>query len=268
MTQVGPRQGRPADQGERRVPGPLLDRAAQDGRGDAAAGRRQDDEGRSRQEGGQGGRQDGVIGPGRARRPSELRRPGGPPPVGGGGLSCCGAPRMAKDRPGVCVERHCPRAAGRRASCGPCRGGCVVVTLPPEVVMRPAIVVPWPGRLAGTRETLRGAREAAHAWNAGGRWACSLGGCADGNLGGDPGPIPLASGQSCGSLQQEMNRLLGKGVQGNVERARQRQEAHAAAAGRCRPLQLPCSTSISAPAATFDLLRPAGLAPLASVEFE
>jgi hypothetical protein len=44
-----------------------------------------------------------------------------------------------------------------------------------------------------------------------------LGGCADGNFG-DPGPVPLASGQSCGSIQQEMNRLLGRGVQGNVER--------------------------------------------------
>jgi len=46
----------------------------------------------------------------------------------------------------------------------------------------------------------------------------ALGGCAEGNLGGDPGPTPLAAG-SCGSIQQELNRLLGKGVQGNVERA-------------------------------------------------
>ena len=43
-------------------------------------------------------------------------------------------------------------------------------------------------------------------------------GCADGNLGGDPGPIPLAAGPSCGSIQQELNRLLGRGVQGNAER--------------------------------------------------
>lgn len=49
--------------------------------------------------------------------------------------------------------------------------------------------------------------------------ALAVGGCADGNLGGDPGPTPLASGQSCGSIQQEMNRLLGRGVQGSVERA-------------------------------------------------
>lgn len=34
-----------------------------------------------------------------------------------------------------------------------------------------------------------------------------------------PGAIPLASGQSCGSIQQEMNGLLGKGVQGKVEAA-------------------------------------------------
>jgi hypothetical protein len=46
-----------------------------------------------------------------------------------------------------------------------------------------------------------------------------LAGCTEGNnLGGDPGAVPLAFGQSCGSLQQEMNRLLGKGVQGSVER--------------------------------------------------
>jgi hypothetical protein len=46
-----------------------------------------------------------------------------------------------------------------------------------------------------------------------------LAGCADGGgLGGDPGPIPLAAGQSCGSIQQELNRLLGRGVQGSVER--------------------------------------------------
>lgn len=45
-----------------------------------------------------------------------------------------------------------------------------------------------------------------------------LAACADPQFG-DPGAIPLASGQSCGSIQQELNRLLGKGVQGNVERA-------------------------------------------------
>ena len=45
-----------------------------------------------------------------------------------------------------------------------------------------------------------------------------LAGCAD-NSGGDPGAIPLASGQTCGEIQQELNRLLGKGVQGKVEAA-------------------------------------------------
>ena len=45
-----------------------------------------------------------------------------------------------------------------------------------------------------------------------------LAACNDGNLGGDPGPIALPSGSSCGSIQQELNRLLGKGVQGNIER--------------------------------------------------
>lgn len=49
--------------------------------------------------------------------------------------------------------------------------------------------------------------------------ALAIGGCAEGNLGGDPGPTPLAAGQSCGSLQQEMNRLLGRGVQGSADKA-------------------------------------------------
>jgi hypothetical protein len=47
----------------------------------------------------------------------------------------------------------------------------------------------------------------------------ALGGCTDGNFGGDPGPTPLTAGQSCGSIQQELNRLLGRGVQGSSERA-------------------------------------------------
>jgi hypothetical protein len=46
-----------------------------------------------------------------------------------------------------------------------------------------------------------------------------LAGCTDGGVGGngDPGARPLASGQSCGNIQQELNRLLSKGVQGKVE---------------------------------------------------
>jgi hypothetical protein len=43
--------------------------------------------------------------------------------------------------------------------------------------------------------------------------------CADGSFG-DPGPIALPMGSSCGSIQQELNRLLGRGVQGNMERQR------------------------------------------------
>jgi hypothetical protein len=46
-----------------------------------------------------------------------------------------------------------------------------------------------------------------------------LAGCADGNsFGGDPGPVPLALGQTCGSIQQELNHLLGRGVQGTIQR--------------------------------------------------
>jgi hypothetical protein len=51
-----------------------------------------------------------------------------------------------------------------------------------------------------------------------GAMALLLAACADGNggFGGDPGPIALPSGSSCGSIQQELNRLLGRGVQGNI----------------------------------------------------
>jgi hypothetical protein len=46
-----------------------------------------------------------------------------------------------------------------------------------------------------------------------------LAACADtSKVGGDPGPIALPSGSNCGSIQQELNRLLGRGVQGSIER--------------------------------------------------
>jgi hypothetical protein len=47
-----------------------------------------------------------------------------------------------------------------------------------------------------------------------------LSGCADGGGGnGDPGAIPLASGQSCGSIRQELNTLDRRGTQSKVEAA-------------------------------------------------
>jgi hypothetical protein len=46
-----------------------------------------------------------------------------------------------------------------------------------------------------------------------------LGGCAEGATGGDPGPIPLAAGQTCGSIRQELNALDRKGTQSKVEAA-------------------------------------------------
>jgi hypothetical protein len=48
--------------------------------------------------------------------------------------------------------------------------------------------------------------------------ALLLAACADNNLNGDPGPMALPSGASCGSIQQELNRLLGRGVQGSIEK--------------------------------------------------
>jgi multidrug efflux pump subunit AcrA (membrane-fusion protein) len=47
-----------------------------------------------------------------------------------------------------------------------------------------------------------------------------LAGCADGGYG-DPGGAPLASGQSCGSIRQELDQLDRRGTQGKVEAASQ-----------------------------------------------
>jgi hypothetical protein len=47
----------------------------------------------------------------------------------------------------------------------------------------------------------------------------ALAGCADGGGYGDPGVMPLASGQSCGSIRQELNQLDAKGTQAKVEAA-------------------------------------------------
>jgi hypothetical protein len=48
-----------------------------------------------------------------------------------------------------------------------------------------------------------------------------IAGCADGGGFGDPGASPLASGQSCGSIRQELDQLDRKGTQGKVEAASQ-----------------------------------------------
>jgi hypothetical protein len=51
----------------------------------------------------------------------------------------------------------------------------------------------------------------------------ALVGCAEdgGGYGGDPGARPLAAGQSCGSIRQELNRLDSRGTQAKVEAATQ-----------------------------------------------
>jgi len=49
----------------------------------------------------------------------------------------------------------------------------------------------------------------------------ALAGCADGDGYGDPGAAPLAAGQSCGSIRQELDRLDKKGTQSKVEAASQ-----------------------------------------------
>ena len=50
----------------------------------------------------------------------------------------------------------------------------------------------------------------------------AVAGCAnEGGYDGDPGARPLAAGESCGSLRQELNRLDAKGTQSKVEAATQ-----------------------------------------------
>jgi hypothetical protein len=47
-----------------------------------------------------------------------------------------------------------------------------------------------------------------------------LAGCAEGGgAGGDPGAVPLAAGQSCGSVRQELDKLDRNGTQAKVEAA-------------------------------------------------
>jgi hypothetical protein len=53
--------------------------------------------------------------------------------------------------------------------------------------------------------------------------------CADGDGYGDPGATPLASGQSCGSVRAELDRLDKKGTQSKVEAASQGKKLSAAA---------------------------------------
>ena len=48
-----------------------------------------------------------------------------------------------------------------------------------------------------------------------------IAGCSDGGGFGDPGAAPLASGQSCGTIRQELDQLDRKGTQGKVEAASQ-----------------------------------------------
>jgi len=52
--------------------------------------------------------------------------------------------------------------------------------------------------------------------------------CAGEGHDGDPGAMPLASGQSCGSIRQELNRLDAKGTQAKVEAAGQGKRLSAA----------------------------------------
>jgi len=59
----------------------------------------------------------------------------------------------------------------------------------------------------------------------------ALAGCAEdgGGYGGDPGARPLAAGQTCGSIRQELNRLDSRGTQAKVEAATQGKKLPAAA---------------------------------------
>ena len=47
--------------------------------------------------------------------------------------------------------------------------------------------------------------------------AAALSGCAGDDWGGDPGARPLAAGQTCGTIRQELDRLDARGTQSKVE---------------------------------------------------
>jgi hypothetical protein len=47
--------------------------------------------------------------------------------------------------------------------------------------------------------------------------AASLSACAGDDWGGDPGAKPLAAGQTCGTIRQELDRLDARGTQSKVE---------------------------------------------------
>lgn len=51
--------------------------------------------------------------------------------------------------------------------------------------------------------------------------AAALSACAGDDFGGDPGAKPLAAGQTCGSIRQELDRLDARGTQSKVEAASQ-----------------------------------------------
>jgi hypothetical protein len=55
----------------------------------------------------------------------------------------------------------------------------------------------------------------------------ALSGCADGSS--DPGATPLAAGQTCGSIKQELDRLDAKGIRSNVEAVSQGKKVSPAA---------------------------------------
>lgn len=57
----------------------------------------------------------------------------------------------------------------------------------------------------------------------------ALAACAGDNYDGDPGAQPLASGQSCGTIRQELDRLDSRGTQSKVEAASQGKKLAAAA---------------------------------------
>jgi hypothetical protein len=54
----------------------------------------------------------------------------------------------------------------------------------------------------------------------------TLAGCADSA---DPGATPLAAGQTCGSIKQELDRLDAKGIRSNVEAVSQGKKVSPAA---------------------------------------
>lgn len=121
-----------------------------------------------------------------------------------------------------------PQVLDRHSGCGgaevsgicPCRVMRESHTAASSGLIALRVCACWPARRTGREREILVVHATLRKLAVLGAAGAMLAGCAEGtSFGGDPGPTPLAAGQSCGSIQQELNRMLGKGVQGSAERS-------------------------------------------------